>query len=1004
MVFCCFAANAQVIQFAEGDVAAAGALNGKSFTSSGLVLTVTDTKSKVSIDANNCYFGTTEAYTKYSYRLKTGGKSSADNCMKLTVPKDGTLNICVRSASSSATDRNLVLTQDGTELFNQVIQDEGSYTEITFEGNENPTKIYTVVSVPVKKGDVDITYPTGSLNFYSFELDGEIPTSYDINITSDPENSYYSGGQEISIYDLVKALGLADEAALQALLEGNQAWYIKTADGMSNATTGNAGENAFWMNAQCEPQTYGTEGSCWFFGIYWNAANEEEGTPASVDVHGGQMPKYFSKIYTDTELKQVFYLVNGDKQVTFNVTLHVNAAQEAQTLSLSDLNIVKDYEMPLSFVATKQYEGNTATITLEGLYEALAGTTAESFDANIGTSSYAEIVSTDTINDLVTYSLKGELMTLTDIRTETDGWFGRYTNFDENTGIESTLPMNAPKQHGAGGTFYIQNIALANGELSFTTGQYPGTLKKGDTDYSYLYIVSGKNAVRIKVYVDVTNPETVPQDQLELAGETTINIAMNPMTSYSTKAFTIDMAAIAEALGCEVADIDNVYSWTDAGEMSDNHTESSGGFYFTADSKIGSWNSSIESTAPFFISISSLADGAFNIGQYANYYKDITEDVNLNPDLIFIVGAKYYIVHISYRITKDDLVDPSTWSRAYAAAYDVQLIDSEGYGQADESKTTLDLDDIIAAIGTDSPRLYTELWTTAEDGSEKMTYSDAYSCDPNPGFYMSGDGRSAGAWGNSPSYGMSYANGVITYYCIAGNHSAGDEFISRFYLVNEDNGKYAQITLNVAFVDERGAVASEVGSTDVKVYLTAEAENEDTGCYEGNEGVDWAAVCEALGITEDEIVDCTWMITNSYGKLVNVTVDTSFEADNNAFDADGYKVDDPANAVFTLGFNNDNNKFMVTTMDDPQDGVVYETKVGLKSEKGIYVFNVKVGVTISDKKKGDVNEDGKVDISDIVAVINQIAGTATYRYADVNEDTKVDISDIVAIINVIAGQ
>ena len=54
--------------------------------------------------------------------------------------------------------------------------------------------------------------------------------------------------------------------------------------------------------------------------------------------------------------------------------------------------------------------------------------------------------------------------------------------------------------------------------------------------------------------------------------------------------------------------------------------------------------------------------------------------------------------------------------------------------------------------------------------------------------------------------------------------------------------------------------------------------------------------------------------------------------------------------------------------------------------------------------KGDVNEDGKVDISDIVAVINQIAGTATYRYADVNEDNKVDISDIVAIINIIAGQ
>lgn len=54
--------------------------------------------------------------------------------------------------------------------------------------------------------------------------------------------------------------------------------------------------------------------------------------------------------------------------------------------------------------------------------------------------------------------------------------------------------------------------------------------------------------------------------------------------------------------------------------------------------------------------------------------------------------------------------------------------------------------------------------------------------------------------------------------------------------------------------------------------------------------------------------------------------------------------------------------------------------------------------------KGDVNEDGKVDISDIVAVINQIAGTSSYKYADVNNDGKTDISDIVAIINEIAGQ
>ena len=52
--------------------------------------------------------------------------------------------------------------------------------------------------------------------------------------------------------------------------------------------------------------------------------------------------------------------------------------------------------------------------------------------------------------------------------------------------------------------------------------------------------------------------------------------------------------------------------------------------------------------------------------------------------------------------------------------------------------------------------------------------------------------------------------------------------------------------------------------------------------------------------------------------------------------------------------------------------------------------------------KGDVNEDGKVDINDVVAIINQMAGTASWRYADVNEDEKVDINDVVAVINEMA--
>ena len=55
--------------------------------------------------------------------------------------------------------------------------------------------------------------------------------------------------------------------------------------------------------------------------------------------------------------------------------------------------------------------------------------------------------------------------------------------------------------------------------------------------------------------------------------------------------------------------------------------------------------------------------------------------------------------------------------------------------------------------------------------------------------------------------------------------------------------------------------------------------------------------------------------------------------------------------------------------------------------------------------EGDVNGDGEVNISDVVAIINAMAGHETHKSAaDVNGDKTVDISDVVAVINIMAGQ
>ena len=52
--------------------------------------------------------------------------------------------------------------------------------------------------------------------------------------------------------------------------------------------------------------------------------------------------------------------------------------------------------------------------------------------------------------------------------------------------------------------------------------------------------------------------------------------------------------------------------------------------------------------------------------------------------------------------------------------------------------------------------------------------------------------------------------------------------------------------------------------------------------------------------------------------------------------------------------------------------------------------------------KGDVNEDGEVDVADISAIISVMAGAATYPAADVNGDGEVDVADISNVISIMA--
>lgn len=166
--------NAQTITFTEYAKGAAP----KTVSNGSLVLTITDTN-KTSVDKNSQYFGTADSYVKFDTRFKSGGKTSissstklpTNNYLTINLPSDGTLKVYARTGSIDATDRNIVLTQDGTELVNKVLlESEAVKVNMEIDGQTVEKNVYPVVSVAAKAGDVVITYPTNSVNIYGIEL------------------------------------------------------------------------------------------------------------------------------------------------------------------------------------------------------------------------------------------------------------------------------------------------------------------------------------------------------------------------------------------------------------------------------------------------------------------------------------------------------------------------------------------------------------------------------------------------------------------------------------------------------------------------------------------------------------------------------------------------------------------------------------------------------------------------------------------------------------------
>lgn len=108
-----------------------------------------------------------------------------------------------------------------------------------------------------------------------------------------------------------------------------------------------------------------------------------------------------------------------------------------------------------------------------------------------------------------------------------------------------------------------------------------------------------------------------------------------------------------------------------------------------------------------------------------------------------------------------------------------------------------------------------------------------------------------------------------------------------------------------------------------------------------------------------------------------------------SFVCDGYRVSD-GKFHFNWGWEGDSDGWYAMTALNPGSRTYNSSK------------SARIGICPA-YKLGDVNGDGRVNVSDVMAVVNSINAKKTSDAADVNSDGKTDAKDVNAIVNHILG-
>ena len=347
-------------------------------------------------------------------------------------------------------------------------------------------------------------------------------------------------------------------------------------------------------------------------------------------------------------------------------------------------------------------------------------------------------------------------------------------------------------------------------------------------------------------------------------GEETVTVKQEPRDDYSATAVHPDVDAIAAALGCEVGAIGMV-ALNDKDNFA-NSTANNGGFWFSDAGTVVAWGN-----GALFVEPTTANDySTLNVGQHPN--RNYQPGEESNAYLYFTNGTKYYAYTVALKIIEPQHVDYN-FESVETRTFNVQALLDNDYTPND--LITIAPESIEAVLGTATPTLYG--LNIDSVAAVKGTYSNAYSCDPKPGFWLNKDGR-VSVWSDADArVGISWIdNSTMRFFQHPNRNAIGEAFTTQLFLVNEETSKMITVNITLNFV-ESITEAEVVGSENIALPV---------GINETEIKMDLTKPAELLGVSVDELLS-----PNNYylrGMTANGVYGSGVSADNGlSFDLDG---------------------------------------------------------------------------------------------------------------------